>query len=133
MTPQSRCIVRSIQRTHPATQSTASTRPTIFARAHTILFLGRSPWQGGSSNPLDGVRDLIMREGPGVFDSSNLGRIDDLFREAGSDVYQTVGPILGEVRGALDRRSTNHFRSAVVVWRSHQSCDGVDQCWSSLS
>ncbi|CAN0142041.1 unnamed protein product [Scytosiphon promiscuus] len=51
---------------------------------------------GESSNPLDGVRDLIMREGPGIFDSSNLGRIDDLFREAGSDVYETMGPILGE-------------------------------------
>lgn len=52
---------------------------------------------GESSNPLDGVRDLITREGPSVFDPSNLGRIDDLLREAGSDVYERMGPILGEV------------------------------------
>lgn len=52
---------------------------------------------GDSSNPLDGVRDLIMQAGPKLFDPSNLGRIDDLFREAGSDVYERMGPILGEV------------------------------------
>ncbi|CAM9653725.1 unnamed protein product [Ectocarpus fasciculatus] len=51
---------------------------------------------GESSNPLDRVRDLITTSGPSVFDPSNLGRIDDLFREAGSDVYETMGPILGE-------------------------------------
>ena len=51
-----------------------------------------------SSNPLDGVRDLITREGANVFDPSNLGRIDDLLREAGSDVFEKMGPILGEVR-----------------------------------
>ncbi|CAM9094863.1 unnamed protein product [Ectocarpus sp. 6 AP-2014] len=51
---------------------------------------------GESSNPLDRVRDLITNEGPSVFDPSNLGRIDDLFREAGSDVYERMGPILGE-------------------------------------
>lgn len=50
-----------------------------------------------------------MREGPGVFDSSNLGRIDDLFREAGSDVYETMGPILGEVREELLYLLGNRF------------------------
>lgn len=43
------------------------------------------------------MRDIITREGPGVFDPSNLGRIDDLFREAGSDVYEHMGPLLGDV------------------------------------
>ncbi|CAM9994866.1 unnamed protein product [Scytosiphon promiscuus] len=51
---------------------------------------------GESSNPLDGVRELILREGPGIFHSSNLGRLEDLFREAGMDVYETLGPLLGE-------------------------------------
>eukprot|EP00903_Cladosiphon_okamuranus_P014200 g13193.t2 len=51
---------------------------------------------GDSSNPLDSVRDLITQAGPKLFDPSNLGRIDDLFREAGPDVYERMGPILGE-------------------------------------
>lgn len=63
---------------------------------------------GESSNPLDGVRDLITREGPSLFDPSNLGRIDDLFREAGSDVYERMGPILGEVRTRPDRKPKHH-------------------------
>lgn len=40
---------------------------------------------------------MIVREGPRVFDRSNLARIDDLAKEAGSDVYATIGPLLGEV------------------------------------
>ncbi|CAM9786078.1 unnamed protein product, partial [Pylaiella littoralis] len=51
---------------------------------------------GEWSNPLDGVRDLITKGGPSVFDPSNLGRIDDLLREAGSDVYERMGPLIGE-------------------------------------
>ena len=57
-----------------------------------------SLFEDEASNPLDGVRDLIVRNGAGVFDGEKLGQIDDLVREAGSGVYGRVGPILGEVR-----------------------------------
>lgn len=61
------------------------------------------------------MRDLITQEGPKLFDPSNLGRIDDLFREAGSDVYQRMGPILGEVWTTPDRIETTYPCPGVCV------------------
>lgn len=52
---------------------------------------------GEASNPLDSVRDLIVKEGAGIFNNAKLGQIDDLLREAGGDVYSKMGPLLGEV------------------------------------
>lgn len=70
-----------------------------------------------ASNPLDGVRDLIVRNGAGVFNSEILGQIDDLLREAGTGVYGRVGPILGEVRPVLSHiRQITIWTALIAIW-----------------
>lgn len=40
---------------------------------------------------------MIMRDGAGVFSPEKMASMEVLVREAGGDVYDTIGPILSEV------------------------------------